>query len=117
MGALRGHSHGAQVMQQKLFALSLGIAGFVLAAQAAFAEGPSCGIRSAVVERLAVSYGETRRGIGLAAENAVVELFASDATGTWTITVTLPDGRTCLLASGEHYESLADPLPVTGTDS
>lgn len=30
-------------MQQKLFALSLGLAGFMLAVQAAFAGGPACG--------------------------------------------------------------------------
>ncbi|AMY70860.1 hypothetical protein [Frigidibacter mobilis] len=105
-------------MQHKLFALSLGLAGFVLAAQAAFADpGPSCGNRASVVERLAATYGETRRGIGLATGNAVVEVFASDATGTWTITVTLPDGRTCLLASGQHYEAMADALPPKGTDA
>lgn len=105
-------------MQHKLFALSLGLAGFMLAAQVVFADdGPACGARSSVVERLAATYGETRRAIGVAAESAVVELFASAATGTWTITVTLPDGRTCLLASGRHFEALSDPLPASGTDA
>ncbi len=105
-------------MQHKLFALSLGFAGMILAAQAAFAQGgPSCGIRASVVERLAATYGETRRGIGLATGNAVVEVFASDATGTWTITVTLPNGRTCLLASGQHYEAMVEALPPEGIDA
>jgi len=105
-------------MQHKLFALSLGIAGMILAAQAAFADaGPTCGIRASVVERLAATYGETRRGIGLATGNVVVEVFASDATGTWTITVTLPNGRTCLLASGQHYEAMVEVLPPKGTDA
>jgi hypothetical protein len=45
--------------------------------------------------------------LGLAGEAAVMELFASDATGTWSITMTLPDGRMCLMASGSGYEAEA----------
>ena len=55
--------------------------------------------------------------IGLGANNQVVEVFASLETGTWTITVTLPDGTTCLVASGQAYESLTDPLPAPGSDA
>ncbi len=51
---------------------------------------------------------------GLAANNGVVEVFASPETGTWTIIVTLPDGQTCLVASGEGYESITEPLPAKG---
>ena len=36
--------------------------------------------------------------------NAVVEVFASSDTGTWTITVTNASGVTCLVASGQAFE-------------
>ena len=37
-------------------------------------------------------------------------MFASQETGTWTITVTMPNGMMCLVASGEAYETLAEEL-------
>ncbi|SPH24831.1 hypothetical protein DEA8626_03864 [Defluviimonas aquaemixtae] len=102
-------------MKQQLFALSLGFGGLVFAAHQAFGQAaPQCADRSAVVAELAARYGETRRGIGLAAGNAVMEIFASDDTGTWTITMTTAGGLTCLVASGENYDHLAEDLPASG---
>ncbi|MCR9124576.1 MAG: hypothetical protein NXH82_00470 [Rhodobacteraceae bacterium] len=77
----------------------------------------NCGPRDIVVQRLADGYGETRQGIGLGANNAVMEIFASDETGTWTITVTLPSGMTCLMASGQAFEEIAEALPAAGNDT
>lgn len=92
-------------------ALALGMA-FSAAAQ-----GQNCGQRQAVIERLADGYGESRQSIGMAPEGRVVEVFASLETGTWTITVTMPNGMTCLVASGQSYENLDEPLQPTGTKS
>lgn len=69
-----------------------------------------------MLERLAARYGESRRAIGLAAEARVVEVFASLETGTWTILVTLPNGLSCLVASGEAYEEIEEALPAAGDD-
>lgn len=102
-------------MKQQLLALSLGIGAMLLATQHAFADGSaSCAPRDQVLERLATGYGETRQSIGLAANNSVLEMFASTETGSWTITVTLPNGLTCLVASGIAYEALAETLPPAG---
>ena len=81
-----------------------------LLAGAAGAAGSACGARGQIVERLASHFGETRRGIGLGTRNRVLEVFASDETGSWTVTVTLPDGRMCLVASGRHWEDRMDDL-------
>ncbi|MFD1195619.1 hypothetical protein ACFQ3C_13175 [Seohaeicola saemankumensis] len=74
----------------------------------------NCAPRDKVVERLAGTYGETRRSIGLGANNALIEVYASDDSGSWTITETLPSGLTCLVASGQAFETLADTPPATG---
>ena len=79
------------------------------------AQQGNCAPREIVVQRLAEGYGETRRSIGLGANNAVVEVFASE-TGSWTITVTFPNGSTCLVASGQAFETLAETLPPTGEE-
>ncbi|MFK7940274.1 MAG: hypothetical protein AB8B82_12905 [Roseovarius sp.] len=77
----------------------------------------NCAPRDLIVERLAEKYGETRQSMGLGANNAVIEVFASDETGTWTITVTSVHGITCLVASGQAYEALAEALPAAGNDA
>lgn len=81
------------------------------------AQGRNCAPRDAVVTRLAEGYGETRQSMGLGANNAVIEVFASSETGSWTITVTQPNGVTCLVASGQGFEQLAEALPPKGDDA
>lgn len=82
-----------------------------LAAQQTQAQSTNCAPRADVIARLNETYGESRRGIGMARQGAVMEVFASDDTGTWTITVTLPNGLTCLMAAGDAYETLTEALP------
>ncbi|KPQ18224.1 MAG: hypothetical protein HLUCCO18_02435 [Rhodobacteraceae bacterium HLUCCO18] len=66
-----------------------------------------CGAREAVVDMLGSRYGETVRSVGLAGRDRIVEVFASEDTGSWTIVVTDTAGVTCLVASGQHYEQVA----------
>ena len=90
----------------------------VLMAGPALAQsGANCAPREMVVDRLATKYGETRQSMGLGANNAVVEVFASDNSGSWTITVTSANGLTCLVASGQAFEELAEVLPAEGNDA
>ena len=77
----------------------------------------ACAPREIVLDRLATKFGETRQSIGLGPNNQMVEVFASDATGTWTITVTQASGVTCLVASGQAFETLAEALPSDDTDA
>ena len=106
----------------KHFALSLGIAAFVLVAaqgragpgQPQAAVAPPCGERAAIVARLADTYGETRHAAGLSNGRAMVEVYASARTGTWTIIATHPDGRACLVASGQSFQDMARHLPPPG---
>ncbi len=60
----------------------------------------ACGERTGVVAKLDSKYGETQRGRGLAGPGAIVELWASCQSGTWTILQTAPTGITCVLFSG-----------------
>ncbi|WP_139022513.1 hypothetical protein [Mameliella alba] len=76
-----------------------------------------CAPRDQVIDRLATKYGETRQSMGLGANNAVMEVFASIESGSWTITVTMANGITCLVASGQSFEELAEALPPKGDDA
>ncbi len=73
---------------------------FATAAQAQMA----CGLRGSVVEELGETYGEVRRGGGLAGPTAIYEIWASEATGTWTILKTTPNGFTCIMAVGDGWQ-------------
>ncbi len=81
------------------------------------AQGRNCAPREMVVERLASKYGETRQSMGLGANNVVIEVFASEKSGTWTITVTSVSGLTCLVASGQAFETMVEALPAEGNDA
>ncbi|SEM46444.1 hypothetical protein SAMN04488077_10517 [Roseovarius tolerans] len=94
-----------------------GLAVLALIAGGAQAQPGNCAPREVVVDRLATAYGETRQSMGLGAQGAVMEVFASQTSGSWTITVTLPDGLTCLIASGRVFEAMAAPLPKPGSDA
>lgn len=106
-------------MKQQLLNMTLGLGLLALAAGQAHAQNTArnCGPRDAVVTRLAEKFGETRQSIGVAANNSVVEVYASHDSGSWTITVTLPNGMTCLVASGQAFETLAEALPPKGNDA
>lgn len=76
-----------------------------------------CAPRDAVVSGLQTKYGETRHAIGLSARNAVLEVFASESSGSWTIIVTDVRGISCLVASGGAFEQIAETpkSPAKGT--
>lgn len=80
------------------------------------AQQRNCAPRESVVERLADGYGETRQVMGLGGNNQIMEVFASEETGTWTITITLPNGLTCLAMSGQAFQYLSETLPPKGDD-
>ena len=104
-------------MKENIWKLTLGLAILVLAAERVTAQTQrACAPRDSVLSRLADKYGETRKSIGLGTNNQMVEVFASDDSGSWTITVTLPNGMTCLMATGQAYETMAGLLPAAGTD-
>ncbi|AZQ68955.1 hypothetical protein EF888_18570 [Silicimonas algicola] len=100
-------------MKTKLATLALA----ALLPSAALAQSQNCASRDAVLERLSSRYGESRQSIGMATQGRVMEVYASLETGTWTITVTLPNGITCLVASGQAYEPLDEPREPSGIPS
>ncbi len=73
-----------------------------------------CSERGKFLERLSKGYEEGPVAMGLAANGSVLEVLASNK-GLWTIIVTDPVGKSCVVASGEAWESL--PILATGGPS
>ena len=81
---------------------------------------PLCGARADILAKLAKEFGEAPTALGLASNGGVVELLSSDS-GSWTLMITFAPapgspagGRTCLIATGEGWQSVRpqprDPL-------
>ena len=103
------------MLKASLLARAAVATGLLLATPAAEAQDrTACADRTLVIERLAERYGETLQSMGLHQNRNVLEVYASDETGTWTILVTSPDGRACLIAAGQAWDGEPAPLGQAG---
>lgn len=76
-----------------------------------------CGDRDTMIANMASKYGETAHSAGVAplfdgSGVLIVENFVNSETGTWTLIVTGPDGRTCVLAIGNRFRLIPAGDPV-----
>ena len=63
----------------------------------------ACGPREQLVKLLADQYKEDPVGMGLSQPGQVLEVFAS-SNGSWTMVMTMPDGKACMIAAGDNWE-------------
>ena len=63
-----------------------------------------CASHAEVMKQLGSAYSEAQVAIGLASNGGVVEVFSTDDGSSWTIVMTMPTGRSCVVASGEAWE-------------
>ena len=64
-----------------------------------------CGERAKIMSHLEENFAEQPIAMGLTSAGEALEVFTS-ISGTWTFLVTHTDGRTCMVASGESWETL-----------
>ena len=86
------------------------MAGLVMAGaalpQVALADGDELD-RTKLVRLLGERYGENSVSAGIAQNGSVVELLTNADGSTWTLLMTLPDGSTQVIATGESWISTA----------
>lgn len=99
-------------MIKVLAAAALLAGGAALVAERSLAVDGTCTNRTAAIEQLGSQYGEAPVAMGLANNGGVIELLRSKDGATWTLLITMPDGRACPIAAGEGWESL--PLKARG---
>lgn len=74
-----------------------------------------CGDHNAFVATLENTYGERRVSVGIAQnEMEIFEIFAAPDGSTWTILRTFGNGRSCVIASGRHYQKVEGPAEGDG---
>jgi len=92
-------------MNRPLLALAW-VLGLVAVPATASAQ-PACTDRADVVGHLAEKYSENTVALGVVTNGAVVEVLTGKNGATWSIIITRPDGTSCMVASGEGWETLA----------
>ena len=73
-----------------------------------------CSDRDSMISKLKDTYGEAERGMGLSGSEAVIEIWSSAKTGTFTIVMTRPDGVSCVVAAGTSW---IDAPPEKGPET
>ena len=76
---------------------------FLVAIQSAHAA--VCSERKKFTTFLSKKYKEMPKAVGLVSNTGMMEVYVSEQ-GTWSILMTTPNGITCLIAAGDHWEGL-----------
>lgn len=70
---------------------------------------PPCLAYDQAAAHLSKQYAERPVGVGLKTDGNVLQIFASRKTGTWTLLSIRPDGTSCVIAAGQHWQEIIDP--------
>jgi hypothetical protein len=82
------------------------VAGVALLSLAAGSAWAKCAPRDALTERLSTKFDEslTARGLqNLSQGAALIEIWSSPDTGTFTVLMTSASGQSCIVAAGSHF--------------
>lgn len=71
-----------------------------------------CAPRSELVQKLTLQFGETQTGIGMRGPESVMEVWTSPQSGDWTLVMSYTDGKSCIVAMGQNWETLQGMDPA-----
>jgi hypothetical protein len=71
-----------------------------------------CGKHVDFVKALTDKFQEQGKAMAIAGQRNLLEVFTSKA-GTWTILLTSPEGKTCIVAAGNSWEDLPPTKNLT----
>lgn len=66
-----------------------------------------CDDSARLAEQLRLRHRALKLGQGMRGPDAMLEMWISTATGDWTLVQTYANGTSCIVAMGEHWETLA----------
>jgi hypothetical protein len=71
---------------------------------------PACHSHADLAAMLNQKFSEQPNALGVQANGHLVEVFASNDGTSWTIVITRPDGWSCIVAVGQSWETLPNPI-------
>jgi hypothetical protein len=73
-----------------------------------------CHNATEIAQQLNSKYDEAPVAFGLQSNGNLLQVYASENKGTWTVVSTTPQGMSCIVAAGKRWESMPfvkdDPL-------
>lgn len=91
--------------------------GMAAIAPPVLAQSATCGERHTITTSLANNYGEFHVGGGLQSGTQMIEVWSSPETGSFTILLTRANGISCIVSSGQSWDSFEPMIPAKGIDS
>lgn len=88
--------------------MKLVYAALLLAIAAPAGASSLCYPRETLTKILKRDYGESREAMGLVADHSVMEIWRSEGTGSWSVVVTNPDGKSCIIATGDAWTPMLE---------
>ena len=92
-------------MFKRLCSTAIVFGAAALAPPLAEAQTLRCLPRDALVEKLQDDYDEALTGGGLQSPRQILEVWSSDKTGTFTVFFTRANGVSCIVATGQNWNS------------
>lgn len=69
-------------------------------------QAPACVKRTELLNHLSNKFKETPVAMGVADNGSLLEVFSTNDGATWTVALTMPNGVTCLVATGQSWENV-----------
>jgi len=102
-------------MFKRLLSTAL-VFGAAALAPPAEAQAMQCLPRETLVQTLQSNFGERLTGGGLQSSRQLLEIWSSGETGSFTVFFTQPNGISCIVATGQHWNSV-EPKGAEGVAS
>jgi hypothetical protein len=104
------------IMAYRFIPMALALTMFAAPAFAQQQQPQACGQRDDMLTQLKDKYHEDPAGFGMTGNGAVVELMTSE-NGSWTLMLSFPNGKSCLMATGDGWELWKNMKKVAGKDA
>lgn len=89
-----------------MFRLVLIAVGAVIISAPSIAGDLPCGDRDDILSQLGTKYKEAPAAVGISNNGGLIEVLTSTDGSTWTIILSMPNGKSCLLAAGEEWHAV-----------
>ena len=77
--------------------------------------GPCGALPYANLTNIQGRYGEVNTGVGLTGGGWLLQHWVNPETGSWSTTISSPNGTVCLLSAGQGWRDLPREEPEEGT--
>ena len=91
-------------------AVAAALTAAIVAPTSASAQIVSCGERQVILNTLKDRYREGRTAFGITADGQLLEVFSAPS-GSWTLLMTRPGGKSCLMSSGDGWRHITEEKP------